>query len=76
MISSQAVLKKIYRKVAFSNLIISFGDSWNDNAEILLNISIKYNFLSYCSTWWNELWIETYKTVQNLKPATWRFSAR
>ena len=27
MISSQAVLKKIYRKVAFSNLIISFGDS-------------------------------------------------
>ena len=25
-------------------------------------------FLSYCSVWWNELWSETCKTVQNPEP--------
>ena len=33
-------------------------------------------FLSYCSAWWNKLWSETYKTVQNAEPAICRSSAR
>ena len=74
-ILSRALLKKIYRKVAFSNLIISFGDS-SRMLKFYRVHSKGINFLSYCSAWWNELWSETYKTVQNPKPAICRCSAR
>ena len=40
-------------------------------------IHLKNNsFLSYCSTWWNELWSETFRTVQNPEPAICRCSPR
>ena len=35
-----------------------------------------YAFLSYCSTWWNELWSETYITVQNPEPVNFRCFVR
>ena len=34
------------------------------------------NFLSYCFAWWNKLWSETHKTVQNPEPAICMCSAR
>ena len=74
MISSRALLKKILRKVAFSNLIISFGDSSPMLKSCWIH-SKNNNFLAYCSVWWNKLWSETYKTVQNPETAMRRCSA-
>ena len=64
MISSRALLKKILRKVAFSILIISFGDSYPMLKSCRVH-SKNNNFLSYCSDWWNELWNEAYKTTKS-----------
>ena len=46
------------------------------DVEILLIHSKNNNFHSHCSTWWNKLWSETYKTVQNPEPAICRCSER
>ena len=66
---------KKYNKVAFLNLIISFGDSFLMLKSCWIH-SNDNNFLSYCSPWWNELWRGTYKTVQNPELAICRCSAR
>ena len=35
-----------------------------------------YNLIFYCSAWWNDLWSEIYKSVQNPDPAICRCCAR
>ena len=56
------------------NLIISFGDSSPMFKPCWIH-SKNNNFLFYCSAWWNDLWSEPYKSVQNLEPTICRCSA-
>ena len=75
MASSRGLLEKIQGKVAFLNLIISFGDSSLRLQSYWIH-SKNNNFLFYFSAWWNELWSETYKIVKNPEPAIFSSSAR
>ena len=75
MISSRALLKKALRKIVFSNVIVSFGDSSPMLKSCWIH-SKNNNFLSYCSAWWNDISSETYESVQNLESPICRCSAR
>ena len=59
--------------------IIEFNFSFGDSSRMLKSCWIhskNNNFLSYCSAWWNELWNEPCKIVQNPELAICRCFAR